>query len=380
MKQQILKKAAALTLSAAMMASAMAPAALADETAGGTILWLSNLSSGPAYEAGINYMTALCDELGYEFTVVYGDMYNDPAGNLAAVRNGMTDDVVGIVASQDGGLSSIMEEFPELYVAGYNSDMTGVYGEDGASADVLENDHFLGTIVDGHADGTLMAQLYFDILVEKGYKKIAVINFPSYAYPNQGVANDALLSLIDEYNADAEEPIEVVGETTTLEFQTLEDSWFLEDGHDDLDCIVSLCAGITFVYPTLISAKGNGTCAMTTRMITGGFENDASILADCGDEGTITALSCSPIEDAAFPILLLDRAIRGEMYEDWTNDRVDATDWLMDSTEDFEKVTDHSIYVTYDVADAQLSVEDAIAIGSYSELVSTLQSISVDDL
>ena len=60
----------------------------------------------------VNYATSVCEELGYEFQVVYGDMYNDPAANLSAVKNAMTKDVVAIIASQDGGIKDIMAEYP----------------------------------------------------------------------------------------------------------------------------------------------------------------------------------------------------------------------------------------------------------------------------
>jgi len=66
---------------------------------GGTIMWLSNLTSGVQYETTINYLTAICKELGYDFTVVYGDSFNDAAGNLQPVKNGMRSDVVGLITS-----------------------------------------------------------------------------------------------------------------------------------------------------------------------------------------------------------------------------------------------------------------------------------------
>ena len=93
----------------------------------GTIMWLSTLTSGPQYDAILNYMTAVCDALGYEVTVVYADSNNDAAGNLQAVRNGMTNDVVGLIAGQDGGLASIMDEYPELYVIGLDTDLRSVF-------------------------------------------------------------------------------------------------------------------------------------------------------------------------------------------------------------------------------------------------------------
>ena len=60
----------------------------------GTIMWLSNISSGIQYEATRDYLTAICDAMGYDFTIVYGDSFDDAAGNLTAVSNGMTSDTV----------------------------------------------------------------------------------------------------------------------------------------------------------------------------------------------------------------------------------------------------------------------------------------------
>ncbi|MCR5614326.1 hypothetical protein, partial [Treponema sp.] len=110
--------------------------AVAGKNSRPTIMWLSNLSNGLQYETTVSYLTAICDKLGYNFSVVYGDMANDAAGNLNAVKNGMTSNVKGLIASQDGGILSIMEEYPDLYVCGMNTDMFSVYS--GPYAKVLE--------------------------------------------------------------------------------------------------------------------------------------------------------------------------------------------------------------------------------------------------
>lgn len=120
-----MKKIISLILALALCLS-MVGGAFAEESRG-TIMWLSNLSSGIQYEATRDYLTAICEKLGYKFTIVYGDMFNDAAGNLTAVSNGMTNDVVGLIASQDGGIGAIMEQYPELYVAGYATDMLSVF-------------------------------------------------------------------------------------------------------------------------------------------------------------------------------------------------------------------------------------------------------------
>ena len=105
------KRVLAVVASLALLATATPAMAEEAPANAGTIMWLSNLQSGVQYDSTVDYMTAICDELGYNFTVVYGDGFNDAAGNLQAVKNAMTDDVVGIMVSQDGGLATIMEEF-----------------------------------------------------------------------------------------------------------------------------------------------------------------------------------------------------------------------------------------------------------------------------
>ncbi len=356
---------------------------------GGTILWLSNLSSGIQYETANAYLSALCEKSGYDFKIVYGDGFNDAAGNLQAVKNGMTSDVVGIIASQDGGLASIMEEYPDVYVAGYNTDMTSVYGEGGENAACLENDHFLGTICDQTASGEDTAKRYFDEVVAKGYKKVAVIIFPSYAYPIMGVAAETFGQLVDEYNATAaeEDKITIVGETTTLEFQPLADSWFLEEGRGDLDCIVSICAGIQFVFPTMASAIANGTCSEYTKMLSSGFDTDSAVVMAIGDDEVMSYLSISPAEDPLYAFVLIDNAVNGCQFADWTNARLDSAAYVIDSTEDIENVMAKSMAGTADVSKAQISIDDALNFcarnnpdATYAQLVDALLAISTDQL
>ena len=380
-----MKKVIALILALAML---LGMCSFASAEAGkGTIMWLSNLSSGIQYETTRDYLTLLCGELGYDFTIVYGDGYNDPAGNLTAVSNGMTSDVVAIIASQDGGLKSIMDTYPELYVAGYNSDMTSVYNEGGANEAVKGYDHFLGTICDGFADGSLMGEQYFNVMLEKGYKKVSVVNFPGYAFPNQAAAVTAFMAKVEEYNATASEPITVVGEPLTLEFSPLPDSYFLEDGMDDLDAIVSFCAGISFVYPTMVTAKLNGFCAERTQMITGGFDNNADIVADVGDNKTIGWLCISPSEDPAYALILIDNALNGTPYADFVSMRLDSASYIIDSDADIEAAMTKGMVGSGDATLAQVTPEQVKNLcvrfnpdATFAQLQETFLSVSVDQL
>lgn len=328
-------------------------------TTGGKIMWLSNLSSGAQYEASLAYAEYVCGELGYELEVVYGDAFNDPAGNLSAVKNAMTDDVVGIIASQDGGIINIMEEYPEVFVAGYNTDMAAVYGEGGASAAAVTNDHFLGTIADGFVSGADDGKRYAEVVIANGYKRVSTMIFPAYAYPQAAIGDAAFREAIAEYNETAEEPIEIVGDAEVLEFAPLEESYFLEEGHGDLDCVVAMCAGVSFVYPALMSAKASGTCSADTKMVTAGYEEDSSIQADTGGEGTIQYIHVSATENIAYAICLLDTAISGTMYADYTaSEAIDGLLYEIDSAEDQENTTVKSVLGTKNPADSPLTMDE----------------------
>ena len=328
--------------------------------AGGTILWLSNISSGPQYEAAVNYANAICAKLGYTFKVVYGDSFNDPAGNLSQIQTGMTNDVVGIIVTQDGGVGNIAEEYPDLYLVGFNSDIAAVYDENGPAHNLLENDHWLGTIVDGHASGVDEAHEYAEAVINGGYKKVATITFPSYAYPQHGVAAETFRTLIDEYNATAADAdkIEIVGDNKVLEFSPLEESWFMEGDNNDLDAIVGICAGTMFIYPTMKSAIASGLCSPDTKLLTGGWETGEDLLADIGGDGIIQRIRISPIENIAWALVMLDNAIQGKPYPDFEPVRIDSLPYEIDSAEDVANIMDHSLNGTLDPKYAQISLED----------------------
>ena len=326
--------------------------------AGGTILWLSNLTGGPQYDAAVAYANAICAKLGYTFKVVYGDTFNDPSGNLSQIQNGMTNDVVGIIVTQDGGVGNIMEEYPDLYVVGFNSDIAAVYNEDGPAHNLLQNDHWLGTIVDGHASGVDEAHEYSKVVIDGGYKKVATITFPSYAYPQHGVAADVFRQDIEEYNKTAAEPIEIVGDNKVLEFSPLEESWFMEGDNNDLDAIVGICAGTLFIYPTMKSAIANGLCSPDTKLLTGGWETGEDLLADIGGDGVIQRIRISPIENIAWALVMLDNAIQGKPYADFEPVRIDSLAYEINSTEDVANIMDHSLNGTLDPQYAQISLED----------------------
>lgn len=338
----------------------------ANSNSNGTIMWMAHMNSGSGYSSFRNYMEGLCNEMGYNFTVVYGDSANSASGNLDAVRNGMTDDVVGLVASMDGGLNAIMEEYPDLYVLGMASDMRSVYGENGDSKACLSKDHFLGAIAEGYCNGADIGAMYAQQVIDGGYKKIRIIKFPDYAYPTGAEADAALREAIGAYNATAAEPIEIVGDTVTLQFSVLPDSFFLEQENADLDCIVSLCSGTSFVYPTVVAAKANGTCAPNLKILTVGFNDDPNIAADTGDDGTLASIYAVHIETlSAYAMILLDNAIRGEQFADFEPKAVDSCLYLIDTQAKVEAQIDAiNLVLNKDLANCSIPLEVALSLST----------------
>ncbi len=168
-----------------------------------------------------------------------------------------------------------------------------------------------------------------------------------------------------------------------LEFSPLEESWFLEDGNSDLDAIVAICAGTSFVYPTMKSAQANGTCSADTKLVTSGFDSEESIMDDIGDEGSIAYLSISPVEDIGYAIALVAKAVKGEMYSDYTaNERIDSIQFTIDSTEDINVVRESSLLCTMNIDNALITPQEWVDVASYADLKALIQSdqASMDSL
>lgn len=326
----------------------------------GKILMLSTLTSGAQYDFHMAFYEKWCEELGYDFELVLADTFNDPDGNLSAVRNAYTSDVVGLIATVDGGLSAIMKEYPDMWVVGYYTDLDAVFDDDGTSHDVMENEKFLGCMGDNYISGEELGKAYAEEVIKRGYKKVSTIIFPVYAYPKHTVADATFRAEIEAYNATASEKIEVVGDAEVLEFKPLDAAYFLEDGHSDLDAIVGFCAGTTFIYPPLATAKADGSCQATTQLVTGGFDANDDILADSGDDKTIVSICIEAPESALYPIVMLDNAIQGKMYSDYdgTPKRYTSGILMINSSEAFAAIKDNSPLWEADLSKMQLSYDD----------------------
>ena len=330
-----------------------------DAAKGGKLLLMSNVNSGAMYDFNIAFMDTWTQELGYTYEVIYGDSANDPAGNLNAVKNAMTDDVVGLIAMQDGGLVDIMTEYPELYVAGMGNDMLSVYGEGGANAAVADNDHFLGSVAGGYADGEDTGKMFAQAIIDAGYEKVAICMSPAFAYPQYEVADKTSRTEIEKYNETADNPIEIVGdEATVLMFKPLDDTFFNEPENQDLDAIVGLCGGQQFIYPPLSNAIANGTADPDTKLITLGLESSSDLVADVGT-GIVQQLFVPNYEEIFFCMAMLDNAIQGKQYSDFTKSEVlDGVYVHIASDEIMTNIENNSPMLDADMSKASVSVDE----------------------
>lgn len=326
---------------------------------GGTIMLLSSVSSGPTYDALVSILEGMGTELGYDINVVYGDPFNDPAGNLTAVKNGMTDQVKALIMMQDGGVQNIMEEYPDLYVAGYTTTMGSVYGEGGASAAVKDSDHFLGTVAGDYVDAAGIGKLFADKVIADGYRKVSTMIFPEYAYPEMAVKDMAFRETIAAYNETVgdDEKIEVVGDAHVLEFAPLDDAYFMESNHSDLDCIAAFCDP-GFVYSSLINARDMGTIGADTKLLAVGYLDDANFQADIGGEGTVQMIYTASPESITYCIALIDNALHGMRYSDHTaSEAVDSPLYIIESEEDIQNVVNKSVLGTADFSTCGVTPE-----------------------
>ena len=325
----------------------------------GSIMLLSNVSSGPTYDALTTILNGMGSELGYDIKVAYGDSFNDPAGNLSAVKNAMTDDVKAVIMMQDGGVQNIMDEYPDLYVAGYTTAMDSVYTNDGASVAVRDNDHFLCTVAGDYVDAGKIGEMFAEKVIENGYHKVGTMIFPVYAYPEMAEKDAAFRSTIDSYNETVgeDEKIEVVGDAHVLEFSPLDESYFMEEDHSDLDCIAAFCDP-GFVYSAMINARDMGLISDSTKLFAVGYLDDENFQADIGGEGTVQMIYTASPESITYCLAMIDNALNGLKYTDQDKyEEVDSPLYIIDSVEDIENVSTKSLLGVADFANCGVTVD-----------------------
>ena len=333
--------------------------------------------AGPAVTATKAFLGGLEDELNckFEYTTL---SQTDEAANKTTVQTLISKGCKGIILTMDLGMSSIIAECEKagVYIGGYLSDYETTVDS------IKDNDNFVGTVVDGAYRGTAWGEHIAARVIAEGYKNIGMIKFPAFAFPHQNEMDTAFRAKIAEYNETAADgdKITVQATTTELNFSTLEASYFSEN--PDLDAIFAMCAGVDFVYPTMVSAGKTGI-----KLYTAGFTTSESTLADFGEGKCIQELVFSNVEAITYPVVMLLNKISGNEFADnpAQAERVDSSQIIIENSADLELVRTKSIYCTGKLEDAFLSAADVKALlaengGTYAKLVETVQSMTIDDL
>ena len=382
------KKLIALAVAGTMTASSLSMVSVSAEPKKATIGVCFYQDTGKAVDATKAFLESLSDTLNVEFK--YGTFtQTDEAANLTKVQELIASGVDGIIGTMDLGTPSILSECDAagIYYGGYLCDFDTSYTS--AYDDVFGNPNFVGTVTDGHnPDDVCIGTQCFDSLIEYNERNadnpithVSLAIFPAWAFPAQAMGADQFIAAVDEYNKTAETPITVDPldeEVDVLNFAPLDSTYFSK--HPDTQAIISLAAGTSFVYPTMVSAGVDSDIKLFTTGYEGGEENN---FGSAGNQ-TYQQVVVTGAETIVYPLVLMLNKINETEFADMPEkaERISTEQYIVNSDEDMELFV-NSLYTTADVYAAAYTPEDVLnmtAFGNpdatYADLVSAVQCLT----
>lgn len=382
------KKLMALAVAGTMTASSLSMVSVSAEPKKATIGVCFYQDTGKAVDATKAFLESLSDTLNVEFK--YGTFtQTDEAANLTKVQELIASGVDGIIGTMDLGTPSILSECDAagIYYGGYLCDFDTSYTS--AYDDVFGNPNFVGTVTDGHnPDDVCIGTQCFDSLIEYNERNadnpithVSLAIFPAWAFPAQAMGADQFIAAVDEYNKTAETPITVDPldeEVDVLNFAPLDSTYFSK--HPDTQAIISLAAGTSFVYPTMVSAGVDSDIKLFTTGYEGGEENN---FGSAGNQ-TYQQVVVTGAETIVYPLVLMLNKINETEFADMPEkaERISTEQYIVNSDEDMELFV-NSLYTTADVSAAAYTPEDVLnmtAFGNpdatYVDLVSAVQCLT----
>lgn len=382
------KKLMALAVAGTMTASSLSMVSVSAEPKKVTIGVCFYQDTGKAVDATKAFLESLSDTLNVEFK--YGTFtQTDEAANLTKVQELIASGVDGIIGTMDLGTPSILSECDAagIYYGGYLCDFDTSYTS--AYDDVFGNPNFVGTVTDGHnPDDVCIGTQCFDSLIEYNERNadnpithVSLAIFPAWAFPAQAMGADQFIAAVDEYNKTAETPITVDPldeEVDVLNFAPLDSTYFSK--HPDTQAIISLAAGTSFVYPTMVSAGVDSDIKLFTTGYEGGEENN---FGSAGNQ-TYQQVVVTGAETIVYPLVLMLNKINETEFADMPEkaERISTEQYIVNSDEDMELFV-NSLYTTADVSAAAYTPEDVLnmtAFGNpdatYADLVSAVQCLT----
>lgn len=338
-------------------------------------------AGGPQSDATEDFFTEISKEIkGLEFVYVIGDS-TDAEANLSTCEGLISQGCNGIITSTTAGLESMAEacEAQNIYLTTY---LAKPNSED--EEKMKEYDCFLGGVTDGPISGAEGGEKAAEYIIENGYKNIGLISFPLDVMTKHKESYDAFVSKIEEYNATAEAADQItLQDNEELFFTLLDTSYFAK--HPDIDCIYSMAAGVTNVYPPMVQAGVNGKIALVTNGMM--YDEDTYAAINSGD---IAMTSTSSIEQAFFPLALIYDAVNGQSFDD-----APEKPWIegcgmlyIEGPDDLKAMMDHSYYFRENAddtdrlllqpADAKQLLKTYNPDATYEGLTAYLSTLTID--
>jgi len=324
------------------------------------------------------YLDGISDIVDVDFEYITMSTF-DEATNLTQIQNLIAAGCEGIILTTDMGTTSILEECASagVYVAGYLNDFNTSYVT--ANEEVFGNEYFLGTIADGQIDRSGFADAVADEIIAGGYKNIGILTFPTWAYPEHANIAARFVERMDEYNASASADEQITyTDITELQFSPLPDTYFSEN--PNLDALFSICAGSSFVYPTMVAAGVENDI----KLYTSGFEATADV-ENFGKDGNhcFQTVCCSATEGIVYPLVLLVDKLNGASFSDMPEgaQRAELLSYTLTSDEKMDRMKT-TLTFTADYKDAAITGEDILSLcasynadATYKNLTDTVFNI-----
>lgn len=349
--------------------------------------------SGKAVTALKNYLESLQETLNVEFVYTVFSV-TDEATNLTKIQELISSGVNGIIATADLGTPAIIAECEAagVYYGGYISDFDVSYNT--ASEAVFGSDYFVGTAADGQTpDAVNIGTTMFDSLMayndsnpDAPISHVSFCLFPVWAFPSQMVAAEQFKGAVEDYNKTAALAIVIdpIDEgTDVLPFSPLDSTYFTK--HPDTQAIISLAAGTSFVYPTMVSAGVDDKIKLFTTGYEGGEE------ANFGTVGkkTYQQVGVSAIESVNYALVLILNKVNGVDFKDMPEqaERVSTSQMIINNDEKMKTFTEKSMYFDGDAAKALFTAEDVLNMtaygnpdATYADLKEMLAHLTIEDL
>ncbi len=365
---------------------------------------LSFDTSGALYDASCAYLDYLAEELGFEYEYVNGGFSSQE--QISTAETYLAQGYRGIILNQDMGAAEAILDLCEdydAYLGGYWCDFANsIYATGAPNMNVLQNERFVGSAIDGHSGCENTAEAMFDAIVKQdGHTEVGIAVMPVAWYPLQvSTGVNHFMELVDEYNAG--DKAETNGTPVTV-VQTGKDADGNPMYYEEVDGIsmsfsssfftnnkMTACASFassSFTYNALIESKADISLYAT------GWEN--TYIESFGSKGQIKQITVSPVESIIFPVVQMIDRLNGYAYEDVPSGeavfgKLVDTDQIYITGDEGLEAFQKSLHSTADASSAFFSADDVKQFmltyngekASFAELSAALNSndMSIDAL